>query len=396
MPRPLTATIYPEHIAHNLSVIRARNPHAHLWAVVKANAYGHGIERIYSGMHSADGIAVLQIDEAERVRALGWRKPILMIEGAFELRDLEDYSRLRCWHVVHSHAQIDMLAAHKTTQPHHVFLKLNSGMNRLGFPPEQYASAYARLMALPQVEEVSHMTHFARADESPRDNHTSGNTSSSINTNAHHIEPSVTQQTACFERTTSALGGALSLSNSAAALRHQLGAHAAYTGEWIRAGIAMYGGSPDYPAHRAADWGLKPAMSLNSQIIATQHIQAGDHVGYGAAFTADKAMRIGIVACGYADGYPRHAPTGTPVLVNGQRTRILGRVSMDMIAVDLTELPDTGTNADIGSAVTLWGTSENGVVSDAILDADEVAHHAGTISYELFCALAERVRKIAA
>lgn len=376
MPRPLIATIHPEHIAYNLSVIRTRNPHAHIWAVAKANAYGHGIERVYSGMQGADGIAVLQIDEAQRVRALGWRKPILMIEGAFELRDLEDYSRLRCWHVVHSHEQIDMLAAHKTTQPHRVFLKLNSGMNRLGFPPAQYASAYARLMALPQVEEVSHITHFACADAPP----------------AQDATATVTQQLTCFSEATSALGGALSLSNSAAALR-QLNAQNAqssdFTGEWIRAGIAMYGGSPDHPAHTAADWGLKPVMSLNSKIIATQQLQTGDSVGYGASFTADKPMRIGIVACGYADGYPRHAPTGTPVLVNGQRTRLLGRVSMDMIAVDLTESSITSMNAGVGSAVTLWGASENG----AVLDADEVSHHAGTISYELLCALAERIHK---
>lgn len=374
MPRPLIATIHPEHIAHNLSVIRAHNPHANIWAIAKANAYGHGIERVYNGLHSADGIAVLQIDEAQRVRALGWRKPILMIEGAFELRDLEDYSRLRCWHVVHSHEQIDMLAAHKTTQPHHVFLKLNSGMNRLGFPPAQYASAYARLMALPQVEEVSHMTHFACADAPP----------------AQDATATVAQQLTCFTETTSALGGALSLSNSAAALRHQLSEGNAqnaqssdFTGEWLRAGIAIYGCSPDYPVHSAADWGLKPAMSLNSQIIATQQIHTGDSVGYGASFTADKAMRIGIVACGYADGYPRHAPTGTPVLVNGQRSHTVGRVSMDMLAINLSHLPE----ATSGSTVTLWGAAADGTP----LSADEVAQHANTISYELLCALAQRV-----
>ncbi len=358
MPRPILATIHSAAFQNNLAVARRAAPDAKVWAVVKANAYGHGIERAFDGMRGADGFALLDLDEARRVRALGWRGPILLLEGAFELRDLEMCSRLDLWHTVHCEAQIDMLAAHKTNVPQRVFLKMNSGMNRLGFTPERYRAAWTRLNALPQVDEISLMTHFSDADGSK----------------------GIAAQMAAFADATRDLPGERSLSNSAATLRH---ADATAASDWVRPGIAMYGSAPDFPQHSAAHWGLQPTMSLNAKIIALQHLAVGDSVGYGSSFTADKPMRIGIVACGYADGYPRICPTGTPVLVDGVRGRTLGRVSMDMLCVDLTELPQ----AQEGSEITLWGRAANG----AVLSIDEVAQCAQTVGYELMCGLAARV-----
>jgi len=356
MPRPILATIHPAALQQNLQRCRQAMPDAKTWAVVKANAYGHGIERVYEALRGADGFALLDLNEAQRVRDLGWRGPVLLLEGVFEPRDLELCSQLDLWHTVHCSEQIDMLAAHKTHGGHRVFLKMNSGMNRLGFVPAQYRSAWARLNALPQVQEISLMTHFSDADGAR----------------------GVFHQLQTFNQVTHDLPGERSLSNSAATLRH-----GDIATDWIRPGIALYGSAPDHPLHTSDHWGLQPTMTLSAKIIATQSIHADDSVGYGSTFVAQGPLRIGVVACGYADGYPRVAPTGTPVLVNGVRTRLVGRVSMDMITVDLTPVPDAG----VGSEVTLWGRAANGNV----LGIDEVAHAAGTLSYELMCALAQRV-----
>jgi alanine racemase len=309
-------------------------------------------------LRGADGFALLDLAEAQRIRDLGWRGPVLLLEGVFEQRDLELCSRLDLWHTVHCEQQIDMLATHKTNVPQRVFLKLNSGMNRLGFSPGQYRSAWTRLNALPQVDEISHMTHFSDADGAK----------------------GVDAQMAVFESTTCDLPGERTVSNSAAVLRHA-GVPAA--SDWVRPGIVVYGSAPDYPEHSAQHWNLQPTMTLEAKIIAVQNLQAGDTVGYGSHFVADKPMRIGVVACGYADGYPRICPTGTPVLVDGVRSRTVGRVSMDMLSVDLGAVPAAGP----GSSVTLWGRAANG----AVLAIDEVAAMAGTLSYELMCALAPRV-----
>ena len=366
MPRPILATIHADALAHNLARARRAALQARVWAVVKADAYGHGIERVYAALRGADGFALLDLAEAERVRALGWRGPILLLEGVFEARDLELCSRQSLWHTIHCAQQIDMLAAHKSHAPQRVFLKLNCGMNRLGFAPAHYRSAWARLCALPQVDEITLMTHFSDAD------------------GARGIAP----QMQVFERATQDLPGERSVANSAALLRHVGGraddpAAVRVAADWVRPGIVLYGGVPDYPEHDAAHWQLQPGMSLNTQLIDRQQLQAGDTVGYGSTFTADGPLAIGIAAVGYADGYPRHAPTGTPVLVEGVRTRLLGRVSMDMLAVDLTPVP----GAHLGSQVTLWGRADSG----AVLPIDEVAQAAGTIGYELMCALAPRV-----
>ena len=359
MPRPLYALIHTQALQANLARLRLATGDARLWAVVKANAYGHGVARVFEGLRGADGFAVLDLAEAQILRDLGWRGPVLLLEGVFEQRDLELCSRLDLWHVVHTEAQIDMLSRHKTQVPHRVFLKMNSGMNRLGFAPERFRSAWVRLNALPQVDEITLMTHFAHADDAQ----------------------GVAEQLACFHACTHDLQGERSLANSAAVLRH--GTDAAVLGDWVRPGIALYGSSPDHPLHNAAHWGLQPAMSLRSQIISVQDLKAGDEVGYGGVFKAAHAMRIGVVACGYADGYPRHAPSGTPVLVSGVRCATVGRVSMDMLCVDLTPVPQ----ASLGSEVSLWGKASTGEV----LSIDEVAFAAGTVGYELMCALASRV-----
>ena len=377
MPRPIQATIHPGALRHNLARVRQGASDARVWAIVKANAYGHGIEHVFDGLRAADGFALLDFDEARRVRALGWRGPILLLEGVFELRDLELCSRLDLWHTVHCDEQIDMLATHKTHTPHRIFLKMNSGMNRLGFTPQRYRAAWTRLNALPQVDEISLMTHFSDADGAR----------------------GIADQMAVFAQVTRDLPGERSLSNSAATLRHPLPATqaSAYpdslaSSDWVRSGIALYGSAPDFPAHSALDWDLQPGMTLSSKIIATQELVAGDSVGYGSLCVADKPMRIGVVACGYADGYPRACPTGTPILVNGVRTRVVGRVSMDMITVDFSAVTAAGGQAGFGSEVTLWGRAANGTV----LGIDEVAHSAGTVGYELMCALALRVPVVVA
>jgi alanine racemase len=358
MPRPILATIHLDALRCNLGSLRAAVPGARLWAVVKANAYGHGIEHVFEGLRGADGFALLDLEEAERVRALGWRGPVLLLEGVFEPRDLEWCSRLNLWHTVHCEEQIDMLAAHKTQQPHRVFLKMNSGMNRLGFTPLRYRSAWTRLDALPQVDEISLMTHFSDADG----------------------PAGIDTQLRTFMDATRDLPGERSICNSAATLRHA--AVATHT-DWVRPGIAVYGSSTDYPQHSAADWGLLPAMSLQAEVIATQELAPGATVGYGSTFVAQAPMRIAVVACGYADGYPRLCPSGTPVLVDGIRANTVGRVSMDMITVDISGLPRAGR----GSQVTLWGRAADGT----LLSIDEVARSAGTVGYELMCALARRV-----
>ncbi|HYP71053.1 MAG TPA: alanine racemase [Variovorax sp.] len=357
MPRPILATVHSAALRHNLDRVRRAAVESRVWAVVKANAYGHGIENVFDSFRAADGFALLDLDEAQRVRTLGWRGPVLLLEGVFEARDLELCSRLGLWHAVHCDEQIDMLAAHKTQVPHRVFLKLNSGMNRLGFAPERFRSAWTRLNALPQVEEISLMTHFSDAD-GPRG-----------------IGPALET----FERVTQDLPGERSLANSAAVLRHAPQTRA----DWVRPGVVLYGSAPDFPENDAEHWQVQPAMSLATRLIGTQQLQTGDTVGYGSRFTAEAPMRIGVAAVGYGDGYPRHCDTGTPVLVNGVRTRMVGRVSMDMITVDLTPVPDAG----FGSEVTLWGRAGNG----AVLGIDEVAQSAGTVSYELMCAVARRV-----
>ncbi|MEI7446015.1 MAG: alanine racemase [Burkholderiales bacterium] len=349
MPRPVSATVSVSALAHNLAAVRRRAPDARVWAVVKAHAYGHGLPAAIRGFAGADGMALLEFDNARRLRALGWRGPILMLEGAFGPADVAMAGELGLSLVVHNAAQVEWLRSHEGNVVD-VWLKLNTGMNRLGIPPEEAAATQKSLSMLPSVGKVSLMTHFADADR----------------------PGGAAAQLARFDRATEDLPGSRSLANSAAIVdlpdthRH-----------WVRPGIMLYGASP-FADRSAASLGLRAAMTLRAELIGVQTLKAGDTVGYGSTFTAPGPMRIGIASCGYADGYPRHAPTGTPVDVAGVRTRTVGRVSMDMLAVDLEPVPE----AEVGAPVELWGER---------VPVDEVATAAGTVGYELLCAVAPRV-----
>jgi len=352
MPRPIRAAVSAAALSHNLAVAKGHAGSAKLWAVLKANAYGHGLERAARALGAAEGFAVLDFEEAARLRELGVQKPILMLEGFFEPADVALAERHALTPVIHSAEQVEMLTRAAPARALDVYLKANSGMNRLGFTAASLQSAYDALRKQARVRDITLMTHFADADGAG----------------------GIAAQLAAFEEMVRPLGRApRSLANSAALLRFP----SETRGDWVRPGIMLYGGSP-FADRSAEALGLKPAMTLSSQIIALQRLKRGERVGYGLAYEAAAALTIGVVACGYADGYPRHAPSGTPVLVNGKRARTVGRVSMDMIAVDLTGLAGAG----IGTPVTLWGQG---------LSADEVGAAAGTLSYELFTKLTARV-----
>ena len=358
MPRPLIATIHIDALRHNLTIARRQTPLAKIWAVVKANGYGHGLARAMRGFDAADGLALIEPEGAQLLRELGWRKPILLLEGCFDAADTELAARLQLDLTIHCEEQLYLLEQTHFATPVNVHLKMNTGMNRLGFMPADFIAAYHRLRAHPAVASMTLMTHFANAD-------VDASTVSGI---------SVAEQMRRFSLTCDGLDGAWSISNSAANLRYS-----SLRSDWVRPGIMLYGGAAGIGA--ACDDGLLPAMTLHSELIGLQQLEAGDAVGYASKFIAPQPMRIGVVACGYADGYPRHAPTGTPILVDGILTRVVGNISMDMLTVDLTAIPD----ARVGSVVTLWGEG---------LPIDQVAHAAGTIGYELMCALTPRVRMI--
>ncbi len=350
MPRPILATIALGALRDNLAVARRHAPRSSVLAVIKANAYGHGLLRAARAMRAADGYALLELDAAVALRDAGFTQRIVMLEGFFDARDLRMMVEYRLAAVVHRADQIKLLSELPAGSGLDVLLKINTGMNRLGFAPAGFPAALAALQGNPAIAQITLMTHFANADD----------------------ERGVAWQMVEFDRLAADLKLPRSLANSAAVLRYP-----ETHGGWVRPGIMLYGSSPfsDVPA---ADLGLKPAMTLSSEIIAVQQIKRGDSGGYGNMFTAVQDMRIGIVACGYADGYPRHAPNGTPVAVDGRLTGTVGRVSMDMLSVDLSAMPQAGP----GSRVVLWGEGN---------PVDDVAHASGTLSYELLCALAPRV-----
>lgn len=354
MARPLFAQINLRAMRGNLALVRAKAPKAQVMAVVKANAYGHGVTRVLPALEDADGLALLEIDAALAVRALHYTRRMLMLEGFFEERELAEIAGHRLATVVHHADQVRMLEHAKLARPLEVFVKVNSGMNRLGFAPSETAGVCRRLANAPSVAALRLMTHLARADE----------------------EDGIKDALAAFEAGCAGLPYPRSIANSAGVIRAgEVG------GDIVRPGIMLYGGTP-FPFDTAQMLGLAPVMTLRSEIIAVQDLRAHDAVGYGGAYTATRAHRIGVVACGYADGYPRHAPNGTPVLVCGKKVRMAGRVSMDMLTVDLSEVPE----AQIGSPVVLWGEG---------LPIDDVATAASTVGYELMCGLTARVRCIA-
>jgi len=345
--RPIRARIDSAALRHNLGVAKHLAPRSRGWSVVKANAYGHGLARAAKAL-SADGLALIEIEAALELRRAGEKRPILLMQGFYSPLELQRIAGHRLTTVVHDAEQLAMLEKARLPSKVPVHLKLNTGMNRLGFAAKDLKDALGRLSSC--AGDVTLMTHFADADG----------------------KRGVKWQVERFGEMTAGLNFPRSLANSAAVLRYPE-THA----DWVRPGIMLYGCSP-FADESAEKLGLKPAMTLSSELIAVRELRPGESVGYGCTFTATGQMRVGIVACGYADGYPRHAPTGTPILVSGRRTRTVGRVAMDMLFADLTGIPD----AAVGSPVVLWGEG---------LSADEVAASAGTVSYELLCALSPRV-----
>jgi len=350
MARPIVAELDLAALAANLARVRRYAPGAEVFAVVKANAYGHGLQRVLPALAQADALALIELDAALALRDAGERRPILLLEGFFDARELEPIARAHLGIVVHAAEQVDVLERTRLAQPVDVHVKANTGMNRLGFAPEAIAGACARLAGAPSVASVRLMMHFARADE----------------------DEGIAEPLARFERGCAGLPYRRSLANSAGVVRFgEIG------GDSVRPGIMLYGATP-FARRGAASLGLAPVMTLRSKLIGVQTLERGAGVGYGSTFSAPGPMRIGVVACGYADGYPRHAPNGTPVLVCGRRAPMAGRVSMDMLTVDLSDVPE----ARIGSDVVLWGDG---------LPVDDVATAAGTVGYELLCAVAPRV-----
>jgi alanine racemase len=350
MPRPIRATVKASALRHNLRVARETAGEAKIWAVVKANAYGHGLERAARALAEADGFALLDFQEAVRLRVAGITKPILMLEGFFRPLDVNLLFKYALTPVIHTAEQVELLKHMDFPAQLDLYLKVNSGMNRLGFGVDDVRLMYNTLRLHPRVGNITLMTHFADAEGA-----------SGVHDQLHW-----------FNELVGPFAAPRSLANSAALLKFK----EARDG-WVRPGLMLYGCSP-FADWSAEEIGLQPAMTLGSELIAVQNLAPGERVGYGFTFEAKEPMTIGVVACGYADGYPRHAPTGTPVLVNNRRTRLIGRVSMDMMCVDITDIEE----AYIGAPVTLWGEG---------LSADEVAAAAGTVSYELLCALAPRV-----
>ncbi|HHT1409673.1 TPA: catabolic alanine racemase DadX [Klebsiella michiganensis] len=351
MSRPVKASIDMSALRQNQHIVRRAAPGSRLWAVVKANAYGHGLARVWNALSAADGFAMLNLEEAILLRELGWKGPILMLEGFFHADELALFDKYRLTTSVHSNWQIKALQQAKLHAPLDIYVKVNSGMNRLGFMPDRLHIVWQQLRALGNVSEMTLMSHFAEA-ENP---------------------DGIVEPMRRIEQAAEGLDCPRSLANSAATLWHPESHF-----NWVRPGIVLYGASPSGLWQDVANTGLKPVMTLSSEIIAVQNLKAGEAVGYGATWPTAEERRIGIVACGYADGYPRLAPSGTPVLVDGVRTVTVGRISMDMLAVDLTPCPQAG----IGAPVELWGKE---------IKIDDVAASCGTVGYELMCALAPRV-----
>ena len=346
--RPARALIDLQALRHNYQLAREVTG-AKALAVIKADAYGHGAVRCAQALEAeADGFALACIEEALELRAAGIRAPILLLEGFFEADELPLIVEHDLWCVVHSLWQLDAIEQATLAKPIQVWLKLDTGMHRVGLHPSEYKSAYQRLQASDKVAKIVLMSHFARADELD---------------SLRSVE-----QVAVFLAARDDLSAEVSLRNSPAILGWP-----SVPSDWVRPGLMLYGATPFEQDHPLAAR-LQPVMTVESKVICIRELPAGEPVGYGAKFITPKPMRIGVVAMGYADGYPRHAPTGTPVLVAGQRSQLLGRVSMDMLCIDLTDVPDAG----LGSTVELWGKN---------ILASELAEKAETIPYQIFCNL---------
>ncbi len=343
-------------ITHNLARVRARAPHSKVMAVIKANAYGHGLIRFARALSEADALAVARIEEGMALREAGVCQRIAVLGGFILREELELHARYDLEPVIHSLMQVELLERFTPEKAVAVWLKLDTGMHRLGLNQEEFGLCYRRLSLCPSVKQpVALMTHLANADRLG--------------------DPATERQLKRFHASVGSLPGERSIANSAGLLAWEQ----AQT-EWVRPGIVLYGASP-FPHRTGREEGLRPVMTLRTRLIAVKPMKAGDAIGYGGDWICPHAGPVGVAAIGYGDGYPRHAISGTPVLVREKRVRLIGRVSMDMISLDLTDCPE----AEVGDPVTLWGQG---------LPVEEIARHAGTIPYELLCNVAPRVKII--
>lgn len=362
MARPTSATIHVDALRHNLGQVRARAPRSRVMAVVKADGYGHGLERVARALAGADAFGVAALSDAERLRAAGISQPILLLSGFDEPGDIERLRALSVWTAIHHASQLEMLEQAPAGEPVDCWLKLDSGMHRLGFPPGAFRAAHTRLLAMQggAVGNIVLMNHFASSDEFA-DSPSQG--------------AQTREQLAVFREATAGLEGARSLANSAAVL----GWPEAHD-DWVRPGGALYGISV-VEGRVGEDFGLRPAMTLSTRLIAVNRVCKGGRIGYAGTWECPEDMDVGVAAIGYGDGYPRAAPAGTPVLVGGHRTQVIGRVSMDLMTIDLRGVP----GARVGDPVVLWGPE---------LPVETIAASARTIGYELTCSITRRVRFI--
>jgi alanine racemase len=339
-------------LRHNLKKVRELAPQSKVWAVIKANAYGHGLQRVAQTLQATDGFALARIDEALRLRKLGVDKPLLVLEGVFNVEDAQAAIEADCQLCVHHQHQVEVLEKILSGGSTTVWLKLDTGMHRLGFRIDEAGSVIDRLRNCPMVGELNLMTHLANADD--------------------RSDPTTQGQLDALSAVPLGSFTAVSIANSAGLIGYPTSRR-----DWVRPGIMLYGVSP-FLETTAQELDLRPVMTFTSQVIAINHYRKGDRIGYGGIFACPEDMRLAVVGVGYGDGYPRHATSGTPVLVRNRRLPLVGRVSMDMLTIDTRNLPDIR----IGDTVTLWGEG---------LPVEEIASAAGTIGYELLCGITGRV-----
>lgn len=354
MSRPAQVRIHLSALSHNLNQVRQLAPASKVMAIIKADGYGHGITRVAAQLNSADAFGVACIEEAITLRQAGIQNKIILLEGLYAVDELQQIIEHDLDIIIHHMSQIEVLESNILPSPVNVWLKIDTGMHRLGFLPAEFSEAYRRLGDLAQVNKpLRLMTHLATANER---------------------DPELTyQQIRCLNELVSEIPLETTIANSAAVLSLE-DSHS----DWVRPGLMLYGISP-FGDSVGSDHNLEPAMTLESKLISVKHLKTGDPVGYGASWCCPEAMPIGIVAAGYGDGYPRQAPSGTPVLVNGVKAALIGRASMDMLAVDLRNQPD----AQVGDPVVLWGKG---------LSVEEIARAAKTIPYQLLTAVHKRLR----
>lgn len=353
MSRGAIACIDLSALNHNFSCIKKWVAHRPVLAMIKSNGYGHGLLRVARALNAADAFGVASLDEAIALRTAGIKQPLVVMAGFFDAKELPEFIHHDLSVVVHAPQQLETLQKTPLSKPLMTWLKIDTGMGRLGFPLGQVSSVYQQLQACASVKKPLHlMTHLSDADNKD--------------------SPVTKTQMSDFMRATKDLTGLKSMANSAGILLYREALL-----DWVRPGIMLYGVSP-LPGRSGSDEGLKPVMTLTAKLISIKHLEKGSRIGYGGAWTCPEAMPVGIVGIGYGDGYPRHAKNGTPVLVNGVLCPLVGRVSMDMVAVDLRNQPKVA----VGDSVTLWG---NG------LPVEIIADEAGTIGYELLCNVTSRV-----